>query len=192
MQRQMLTGERMEDYYFDKLELCDKYDSNMAEADKIAYIRNGLPPYIIDRLSTMKDTTSTRDLMGKLKKICDGAQLANARMKSQTVTAAAVRYERESSENRRRETSEERSNGGYKRFTRDMRNSLPKNGRGHFRRNNYRGTNRFINRSKSRNREDGNCYYCGNFGHFARNCRKRNRSNSRNRNFNRRVSFQEN
>ncbi|RWS23389.1 hypothetical protein B4U80_13387 [Leptotrombidium deliense] len=174
-QRQMLLGESVEDYFFDKLRLCQRYNSSMTDLEKVNILLRGLAPYLLDRIYPLQPKTPS-ELFKLLRLFSEGAQMANSRTQwnssaYQQVEQAAIQAERSNFRSR------DRGNGRFRQFNRDMRSSLDTIER----RNRFQSPRRQSNeRSQSRNRNGIRCYNCQKVGHIARECRLRRGNNFRN------------
>ena len=115
--RKMTMGEKFEDYYFDKIRLCEQYNSNMTDLEKVSHIIKGLTPTLIDR-AYADNCQTPQALFNKLKWISEGANIAHSTQ--QWSVAQNVQPEAALAALPQRG----RSNRGFRGFRRGMRTAL--------------------------------------------------------------------
>ncbi|RWS21825.1 hypothetical protein B4U80_11766, partial [Leptotrombidium deliense] len=136
----MQLGENLEKYFFDKLRLCNLYDDNMNELNKINVIMRGLTPSLVERVYLMEQKT-TEELLRNLRLINEGVTFANSREdwnQSAKLQIAAIA----SNENEGNRRFENGNNYQQRNFGRESRRDFHERSRNQFNSNQFRGSYR--------------------------------------------------
>ena len=191
LRRKMVLGEDFQNYYYEKLNICDKYNDNMSDQEKTNILISGLTPYLLEKAYCLKPQTP-QELFEHLKLFSESSNLASQASNESVNVMNAIsqvnneienlsnRFDRNMRVGRQRFRGSFRGRGGFRGGNFRSGNFRGRNFQGGNFQRNYQREN-FENRGRSKTPpRQIRCYSCGKIGHMQRDCYSRDsRSRSR-------------